>query len=541
MARMALTVGDLLKTPGIDISVVGGDRGTRNVIRWVHVSELEDPTPWLKGGELLLTTGMGVGRTPAKQRAYLERLRKAGLAGLGFGTGFSFKSVPNALRQAADRAAFPVFEVPYAVPFIAITEAVFTRLMAEQVDLLTRSLEAEHSLTRAVLDGKGVEGIVAALTRATKGWALLLDLHSSVIAAAPPSARTQAQAVAGELHAPHGDGAARFGVSVVQRGEHVSIQPVTAQGRIEAFLAVGKKEPLTQFDRIVASHALALLALELAKARAVSEAERRLKGDLLDQILRGALAPGEARLALGRLGFDLARPLAVVVFAGTDPIDALALTCEEVLSKEGAPFLASPIDDVVLAVLQPEGAGFLEGVRSSVADRTNGAVLAGAGSLVPFEHLLQSVREARYALQLCRSDGRAQAEFADLGTYQLLLSLQDPEALRTFADSVLAPLDRYDEAHDGDLVTSLRAFLERNARWEAAAKDLFVHRHTLRYRVRKIEELSGRRLASARDRMEFFLALRARDLLSAAERSGNGGGPSSGRPRRRSRSAAGDR
>ena len=91
--------------------------------------------------------------------------------------------------------------------------------------------------------------------------------------------------------------------------------------------------------------------------------------------------------------------------------------------------------------------------------------------------------------------------------------LEDPEALRTFADSVLAPLDRYDEGHGGDLVDSLRRFLERNARWEAAAKDLYVHRHTLRYRMRKVEELTGRRLSSARDRMEFFLALRARDLL----------------------------
>jgi DNA-binding PucR family transcriptional regulator len=151
------------------------------------------------------------------------------------------------------------------------------------------------------------------------------------------------------------------------------------------------------------------------------------------------------------------------------------------------------------------------------------------------------VREARYALQLCRTDGRANAEFADLGTYQLLLSLQDPEALRTFADSVLAPLDRYDEGHGGDLVVSLRAFLERNARWEAAAKDLFVHRHTLRYRIRKIEDLSGRKVASARDRMEFFLALRARDLGAGADRSADRPARPSGRPGRRPRSAGEDR
>ena len=465
---------------------------------------------------MLLTTGMGVGKTPARQRAYLERLRAADLAGLGFGTGFSFRSVPRALAEAANRAAFPIFEVPYDVPFIAITEAVFTRLVAEQYDLLSRSLEAEHTLTRAVLEGRGIDGVVDALTSATLGWALLVDLHGRVISAAPSSARHRAESVWAELQSPRAE-SQRFSLTVVDGGHHIAIQPVTAQGRVEAFLAVGKREVLTQFDRIVSSHALALLALELAKQRAVSDAERRLKGDLLDQILRGTLAPGESRQAMERLGFDLARPVAAAVFAGTESPERLATACEEVLARQTTAFLALPRADVVIAVLQPEGSGFLAPLRDSIAARSAGAVMAGGGSLVPFERLMQGLREARYALQLCRSDGRLQAEFADLGTYQLLLSLQDPDALRTFADSVLTPLDQYDGMHGTELVSSLRAFLERNARWESAAKDLFVHRHTLRYRMRKVEELTGRSLSSARDRMEFFLALRARDLIAPAD------------------------
>jgi purine catabolism regulator len=74
-----------------------------------------------------------------------------------------------------------------------------------------------------------------------------------------------------------------------------------------------------------------------------------------------------------------------------------------------------------------------------------------------------------------------------------------------------------------------RAFLDRNARWESAARDLYVHRHTLRYRIRKVEELTHRDLSSARDRMEFFLALRARDML--AEESHNGTRPKRARRR----------
>ncbi len=118
-------------------------------------------------------------------------------------------------------------------------------------------------------------------------------------------------------------------------------------------------------------------------------------------------------------------------------------------------------------------------------------------------------------MRVCRLEGWAQAGFADLGTYRLLLSMADPDALRAFADSMLAPLDAYDREHNGELLSSLQAFLQHNARWETAAAQLYVHRHTLRYRMRKVEELTGRDLASSFDRMEFWLALRARDLMAA--------------------------
>src|SRR5438128_5062 len=140
MLGVPLTVGDLLKTPGLPLKAVSGQQGLDHAIRWVHVSELDDPTPWLKGGELLLVTGMGIGATPARQRAYITRLVETDLAGLGFGLGFSHQRVPKALLEAAEAASFPVFEVPYVLPFIAITEAVFTRLVTEQHDMLSRSM-----------------------------------------------------------------------------------------------------------------------------------------------------------------------------------------------------------------------------------------------------------------------------------------------------------------------------------------------------------------------------------------------------------------
>jgi purine catabolism regulator len=116
-------------------------------------------------------------------------------------------------------------------------------------------------------------------------------------------------------------------------------------------------------------------------------------------------------------------------------------------------------------------------------------------------------------MRLANANGRTVASWRDLGAFQLLLSLQDDEALRLYCDSVLGPLE--EESQYGDeLIRSLEAFIEQNGQWERAARKLYCHRHTLRYRIRRVEDLTGRDLSSARDRIEFWLALRGRELVA---------------------------
>src|SRR6201995_4575916 len=105
-----LTVRELLR--GLDVRLVSGEEAIDAPVRWVHISELQDPTPWLSGGEILLTTGMAL-ETPEQQREFLARLADHQLAGLGFGTGCRHREVPPALLEGAAEREFPVFEVPY--------------------------------------------------------------------------------------------------------------------------------------------------------------------------------------------------------------------------------------------------------------------------------------------------------------------------------------------------------------------------------------------------------------------------------------------
>ena len=142
----------------------------------------------------------------------------------------------------------------------------------------------------------------------------------------------------------------------------------------------------------------------------------------------------------------------------------------------------------------------------------------GVGRAVAGGEARRSYHEARCTLEaLALGLGGREAKIAtyrDLGSFQLLLSLQDDEALKLFCDSILGPIEQSEGYYGGELMRSLEAFIEENGQWERAAKRLFCHRHTLRYRIRRVEELTGRDLASARDRIEFWLALRGRELIS---------------------------
>jgi len=515
---MALTVHDIVGIPGMPLKLLAGQDAAMKPVRWVHSSELEDPTAWLKGGELILTTGMGVGHTAAKQRAYVRRLIDAGVAGLGFGLGFGHDTTPKALVAEAQKLGFPVFEVPYPVPFIAITEAVFTRAAAEQFDTLQRAVDAEHVLTRAVLDGGGVAGIASSLAGVVHGWVMVLDLHGMALAATGPDAEARRERIWEQIRVTRPATDASFSLTMLDEGHHVSVQPVGAQGRVEAFLVVGTVEQPTQLDRIVAGHALSLFAIELAKSRAVAEAERRLQGDFFDELGAGTLTPAESARGLIRFGFARDATVIVVAIEGAakrlDPGALVAAATNESSRREGG-YLISMRDDGISVLLAAQEQEQLWTFVKALEERIGEPLRAGAGGEARPDDVARSLREARYALQVCRLEGLPHAGFEQLGTYRLLLSMTEPDALRAFADALLAPLDAYDREQSGELILSLQAFLQHNARWETAATELSVHRHTLRYRMRKVEELTGRDLSSSFDRMEFWLALRARDLLAA--------------------------
>jgi purine catabolism regulator len=284
---------------------------------------------------------------------------------------------------------------------------------------------------------------------------------------------------------------------------------------------ISEADPLGDFERLCARQAAMVVGLELMRERIVRETERRLAGDLLADALGDRL---EADELSGRLRpFGIGGEAAVLVFDLEDPPAAEA-TLEAALSDAGVPALVATSSasgrPLLCAVVDTATADPVGTARRAREALTGGpgrnGVRAAASRPAGVGSLRRAFHEARCALEatsLTEGEAPDVASHRDLGAFTLLLALQDDDALRLYSDGLLDPIEHTEGEYGGELLRSLEAFIENNGNWERAARQLYCHRHTLRYRIRKIEELTGRDLGRATDRIELWLALRARELV----------------------------
>jgi purine catabolism regulator len=495
---MALTLAQLVADPSLGLTVHAGADRLGTEVRWVHVSELADPGEYLEGGELLLVTGMGLKAVPMD--TYVRRLVETGVVGLGFGVGVVHRAVPAALRRACAAQGLPLLAVPRPVPFLAISKAVASAVAREQYETLAAAYDAQHALTRAALDPDGAAAVVATLARLIKGWAVLTDPAGRPVHAQPAAARQRAAALGGELARLRGHGP-RSSAALAEHGREVVIQGLGAGGRLRGFLAAGTEGRLSAVDRTVVTLAVPLLALALERSRQLAGAERALRAAVLDLALGGEAGSGAVRATATLLvGAAVDGPWQVAAVADDAPGEQLVAALEDAL-----PPALLRLDGDAVAVATPAGAG-ADALAGLVSRRPD--LVAGVSAAHPFDRLDAAFAEAGRALAVARRDERRLVRFGEI-TEGGLVGLLAGDAVRAYAESLLAPLAGYGAQARGSLVESLRVWLAHNGQWDTAAAELGVHRHTLRYRMGRVERLLGRPLSSATTRMELWLALAA--------------------------------
>ena len=466
-------------------------------IRWVAVSELSDPGPWLDGGEFLLTTGMTLDCGAEALDTYVARLVEADVAALGFGVGMTHEAIPIALLEAAEARGLPVVEVPQPVPFVAVGKAVLRLLTEEEYADSSASFQAQRHLIRAVLaaqDPDVAASVVSVLSRHVHGFALVLGVTCDVRACHPPQAGARASDVKDEVERVRARGL-HGSAAVVTSDEHTVILPIGVRGAAEGFLVVGSTRPITSGDQAVINLAVSVLSWH-------GSSSTDARGDV-DAWHRLALAmirrEGVQKQALVELGRD-----------GVEPQSARAFSIRgDGLQTCAAQLHRSP--HVLGACIGPDR---LTGIcadpppqaLTSLADHP--AVASIGLSHVTDMRVGENVGAAERQAEQAAFAGRGLHEFGE-GSVVSVMDLIDVATLTSWARTWLGPL--MTAAEGEELRTTLRAWLANSGQVDAAASELGIHRHTVRHRLRRAEALLGRSLDDAGVRANLWQALSALD------------------------------
>lgn len=448
-----MQIGDLVDDPGLRLELrVAGDQ--QRAVRWVHAMEVAEPGPFLRGGEVVLTTAawQRAGQDPV---SWVESVAHAGAVALGFGRLLPEDEPPDGLVEAAAEHGLTCFVVPVEIPFVTVIEAFVAGKRVEWEAPLRRQLEHHSAIVAALRGERGVASVVRVMRRRL-GLDVAVESDATTYGAAPePAYRV----------------------------------PLIGEGLADAWLLL--PQPLDDLDMDVqaaVSSAMPFLALELERERALRATEQRYAWEVIDWIEAGNVDQDTVTSRLERLGVATDQPVRCLVARETPAVD-LADLAPTLLVERG--------EEVVCLLADPP-------------DRIEVPGYVGVGAVVPVGELRVSLLQARHAAEALLARGTpGWLGHDELASPTLLLSAQDPALLGSMARTVLGGLLDSDRERGTDLVATLRTFLDHGGRWQETADELHIHINTLRHRMARVEELTGRLLASTPDRVDLYLALRA--------------------------------
>ncbi|MCU1435278.1 MAG: PucR family transcriptional regulator [Pseudarthrobacter sp.] len=467
---MAISLAMLLGVQSLHLSKAGLAETTwHHDINWVAVTELEDPQRFLNGGELVLTTGIRL-RSAPEQRRFVRQVQRAGAVGIGFGTGLTHDDVPPALVAEANRWGLPVVRVPYETPFIAIGKLVADAQSADHVAKLERLIAGHQILARALLTGGGLGQLLKHL-----GGMLRTDIALTQFTAPLYNSSTE-----------------------LPTADTWSSYPIPTGRRDACTLWV--RQPFE--DSGIIGYAQNLISVELNNMVKQRQAQRALCGQVLEDVIHGALETSEAQRRLAGVGLNSTRRNVVLLAVSAAHHKALVSTSVPQVLEDAVAAVVG--QDLVVVVHDDGGAApaLARQLSDHLAEAGIHATIGIGGAYTKPNGLRWSYFEARDAA----SHGLPVNEPERLSLTSLLLASEDVP-LADMANESLSPLRAFDATHGSELVTTLESYLTNNGSVAAVAEALTLHRNTVRYRLAQITELTGYDPAVTADRVQLWLAL----------------------------------
>jgi purine catabolism regulator len=545
---MSLTLREILELEPLrrgGAQVLAGAAELDRSVRWVHISELPDIAYLLRGGELLLTTGMGIAGRDDVQRRYIAELAGAGAAGVVIELGRNFRAIPEPMVHSAQEHGLPLIALQREIPYVEVTEAVHRAIINRQYQLLSQAETVSRELTELILGGAAVAQIVARLAEIFDSHVVLEDAAHQVVEIAGPRPRIGAVLASWEEHSRAGHDEVARGAVHRHDGSPACLWVGlwlrhSLWGRLHVLETGRRSGEITELlvDRAGAALALALFSekdaahlADRAGSALIGEVVANRHGSGLD-FLRRARSLG-ADLGVGRLAALALEAVEAAEAAGPSAMNEeerlqIRLSLADELRGSAREHHCGALiglsgDQIIGVVAVPAArplAASLEQIVAVTAGRVSEryqpvCVVAGLSGEATADSLHKSIEEATTALGFGRRGGAGQGihHFSDLGTYQLLVRLAQGPDLARFVESELRALLDHDSAMSSKLLPTLRAYLKHSGRKSDTVRTLGIQRRTLYARLARIERLLRRDLDDQDTRTRLTLALQGLDLL----------------------------
>jgi purine catabolism regulator len=448
-----------------------------------------------------MTTGLGVPKEPAAQKAYAERLADAGLSALAIGHGMTTTpSLSAAMIRAADERSLPILFTSYEVPFTAIARAVADANQGEERQRLAQAQQI-YETVRLTAGSVSSAALLARLGEIVSCRLYVLDPDRG-FSLFPGGPEMPEEIIAALKGARDGRKEPMPAVLRMRAGSRPMLALALPASRPATMVALphgGEAKP----DLSVMRHITAVAALEVEKLKAERERKRRLGSELLAGIIDRRIPAESAARMLSERGLgEEPRVIATCVIDGGEAEHSdLHLRLED----RGIPHMLLRRTPLLIALL-PDTPEALTSFRQEIDPNFTIGLSdpLGGAYRVP-----EARREAQWALEGAHENNVPFIRYGEDAPSPFLP--RDLGEAERIVRRVLGPALEYDASHDARLVESLRVFLEHNRSWKKAATALHVHKQTLVYRMRRVEELSGRKLDRTGDVCELWLALRAAD------------------------------
>ncbi len=509
----------------------------------VNIIEVPTVAKWMKGGELLFSSGYAFqGNLDIASQIILDLAEKQ-VAALVIKPGIYLNSVPQQLIDLADSVHLPIIQIPEDMPYSLFMQPILEKLINEQIDLLIDTENIHNVLLETLVENSGISGVCEKIYTLTGINVVLFDNENQVIASNNKShtmKNNYDEKIIEEfakIPQEYFNNLTFHKINYLLLPESdmkIGILPIDINRISSAYLCFIVENDLTEYNLAVIHYADTIFSIFLQQQRALIEKEWQLKGECLDELIWQNSSENISAIHRAEaLNIDLHKPFVIVIF---DIFEIPSQSPQSFPDKEktikniqekihhrirlsGYHHLVQNKGNTVVVLFSFPSAEDLSRIYKTIEkilelinrEYPNMQCVVGIGkSYIGPQNIRISFKEARTALK-CGKGFMTKEKifyFEKLGEFRFLFELKDSQAMLDFFNEHMSALLEYDQNKHTDLVLTLKTYFDCQCNIRKTAEALFTHKNTVIYRLRRIEQLTGHDLSNSEDIFQLYLCLK---------------------------------